>query len=431
MALIQPFRALRFTNKAGELQNLTCPPYDIISQPHYEQLLKQDPHNAIRLELPTGAAPYTQAKQTLDAWLEQEILKADTAPALYLYEEQFRVNGEIRTNRGIFCLVKVEDYEAGTILRHEETLLEPKEDRFSLLKETQCNFSPVYALYEDKSHSIQDRIERLCSDSPRYEFKAEECEHRLWVVNDLMAIQSFQEDFEEKRLWIADGHHRYATALNYRRYCREIEGDVAQLAPDYMFFFLADAQNPELTILPLHRLVRGIPDFDSAELLEHCKQNFDVLQLENPEQIQTIMEEQYTQGKKAFACYTGGAFWWLLQLKDNQPPKDFQASTNETYRNLDVTLLHGLILEPLLGITAENMAKQQALTYERSYETAVQAVQSGEQQCAFFVNPARVKEVQAIAESGLCMPQKSTYFYPKPITGLVMRPLYPTTPKTY
>ncbi|QAT48296.1 DUF1015 domain-containing protein [Caproiciproducens sp. NJN-50] len=420
MAEIKPFRALRFADKAGAVSSLTCPPYDIISEEERRALLLENPYNVIRLELPReGEDPYAEAGQTLKSWISDGILRRDTDPGLYLYEEEFTAYGQTKKIKGIVCLVRLEEFSKGIILPHEETLSKAKQDRFNLMSATGCNFSQIYSLYNDESQTTRGRIDALSSGEPRYEFRdGAGVTHRMWLVNDPVAIRAVCEDFADRKLYIADGHHRYETALNYRNALRG-QGEAAG-GEDYVMMMLVDMENDGLVVFPTHRMVRGLTEFSAERLLSACKAYFDVIPRSPLGEISANLDALYRQGKKAFACYCGGEEWTLLILKDNSVMAELLPEKSEAYRGLDVSVLHSLILERLLGIDRENMANQKNLAYTRSMEEAVASVQKGESRCAFLLNPTRVREIRDVAAAGEKMPQKSTYFYPKLITGLVM-----------
>ena len=425
MAEIKPFRALRYTEEAGDISALTCPPYDIISEEQRRAFLAENPHNVIRLELPKGDRPYEEAGETLRAWESGGILLRDTDPGLFIYEEEFTAFGERKKVKGLICRVRIEEYEKGVILPHEETLSKAKEDRFNLMKKTFCNFSQIYSLYMDGEHRTLNRLNALSSGKPRYEFSDGEVVHRLWLVNDKAAIGEICADFAERRLYIADGHHRYETALNFRNWCRSEEISREGGDPDYVMMMLVDMESDGLVVFPTHRLVFGLKDFSADALLRGCKEFFDVIPRENLAEMEPNLDALGRQGKKAFALYFGGDAWNLLILRDEAAAQNYLPAKSEAYRDLDVTVLHSLILERVLGIDAENMAQQVNLTYTRSIRDAVDSVKDGTSQCAFFLNPTRVSQIRDVAAAGEKMPQKSTYFYPKLITGLVMNQMEP------
>ena len=273
MAEIRPFQALRYhQERAGDIASLACPPYDIISPAQREELLARNPYNVVRLELPQGEDPYGEAGRTLEQWLKDGVLTTDMDPGLYLYEEEFLTqvdHGEQKKLRGLLCRVRLEDFANGVVLPHEETLSKAKEDRFQLMRATHCNFSPIYSLYRDEAHVTRQRMDSLAAGCPpRYEFSDGLVTHRLWVVNDQAAIAALQEDFAGRKLYIADGHHRYETALRYRDACRA--ENRYEPGADYVMMMLADMGDPGLVVFPTHRLVRDLPGFSEESLLAAC-----------------------------------------------------------------------------------------------------------------------------------------------------------------
>lgn len=425
MAEVKGFKGVRYSEKAGDISELCCPPYDIISEEQRRNYLSRNPHNIIRLELPKeGDNPYKTASSVLGEWLKKEILVKDKEPSLYVYEEEFTVKGVKKSVKGVIARVKLEEFSKGIILPHEFTLSNAKEDRLNLMKATNFNFSQIYALYMDESHTTLNTLEQQSSGEPAQEFTDEQgVTHRLWIITDEKIIKKIADDFSERKLYIADGHHRYETALNYRNYLRENgkvkEGDGC----DYQMIYLVDMEHPGLVVYPTHRLVRELESFNKDRILEECKEYFSVEEKSDVDKMETELETLYNAGKKAFGFYCGGESWTLLTLKsfdalDNMLPDVSQAS-----RELDVTVLHTLILENILGIDKENMAKQINLTYTKSFDEAVKGVNDGGFQCAFILNPTRVTEIRDVALAGEKMPQKSTYFYPKMITGMVMNEL--------
>lgn len=418
MAVIKPFRALRYADKAGSIAKLVCPPYDIISEDERSAYLAENPYNVIRLELPRGEEPYAEAGRTLHEWEKSGILQQDTQPGLYIYEEEFTAYGQTKRVKGFICRVKLEPFENGVILPHEETLSKAKQDRFQLMQSTFCNFSQIYSLYMDPKHVTRARIDALSQDTPRYEFSDGAVTHRLWIVNDPVAISAVCDDFAARRLYIADGHHRYETALNFRNHCRD-EGIISP-EPDYCMMMLVDMEDPGLVVFPTHRLIHGLDNFDREALLNRCRETFTVTHEEGTASVPQKLSACYAAGQKAFACYCGGDSWDLLVLKDLSVMQDVLPEKSAASRGLDVSVLHTLVLEKVLGIDKENMAQQKNLSYTRDFDEAIASVQSGKNQCAFLMNPTRVQEIRDVAAAGEKMPQKSTYFYPKLITGLAM-----------
>ena len=265
MAVIKPFRGMRYdTSKAGEISKLCCPPYDIISEKQRLDFINENEYTLIRLELPKdGENPYHIASDILNMWRDKGILIHEDKPAIYIYEEEFNAYSERKSIKGIIARVKLEEFSKGIILPHEFTLSKAKEDRFNLMKATNCNFSQINALYMEEKHLTLKTIDECSQCTPELEFTdSDDVTHRLWIVTDEEIINKLVDDFAHRRLYIADGHHRYETALNYRNYCRENgiskEGD----AQDYQMIYLVDMDHPGLVVFPTHRLVRDLPDFD-------------------------------------------------------------------------------------------------------------------------------------------------------------------------
>lgn len=425
MAEIKGYKGLRFNcEKAGKIEELVCPPYDIISDQQREEYIKTNPHNIIRLELPKGDDKYNKAAEILKDWLEKGILIKEDKPAIYIYEEEFTAYGERKAIKGIICRVKLEEFSKGIILPHEFTLSKAKEDRLSLMKATNCNFSQIYSLYMDGGKNTLGKIDSLSKSEPDIQLQDNDnVTHRMWIIKDEKAIADICSDFADRKLYIADGHHRYETALNYRNYLREQglakEGD----ACDYQMMMLVDMEHPGLVVFPTHRLVRNLDSFNAERVIDGCKEYFDVTEHSDINTIESTLMELYNQGKKAYAFYCGGSSYKLLVLKDTNIIKKLLPNASTATQQLDVTILHTLILEKIFGIDAENMAKQINLTYTKIFDEAISSVQQGNSQCAFILNPTRVSEIREVASNGEKMPQKSTYFYPKMITGLVMNQL--------
>lgn len=423
MAEIKPFRGMRFDiDKAGELKTLCCPPYDIISEEQRRAFIEENEYNVIRLELPReGEDVYVRAGEILDMWRSKGVLLHEECPAVYIYEMEFNAYNKRKSVKGMIARVKVEEFSKGVILPHEFTLSKAKTDRFNLMKATNCNFSQIYALYMDEAHTTLQTIDAQSQRDADYAFTDDDrVTHRLWIVTDEAVIAKLCADFDDRKLYIADGHHRYETALNYRDYCRENgiskEGD----AQDYQMMYLVDMEHPGLVVFPTHRMVRDLPDFDKEAVLAGCRDYFDIEKFDSVGNMNTLLGEQYKKGKKAFAFYCGKGEWYMLTLKDLAVMDDILPDLSAASRQLDVSVLHSLVLEKTMGIDKENMANQINLTYTKFFEEAILGVDKGAFQCSFILNPTRVTEIRDVAAAGEKMPQKSTYFYPKMITGMVM-----------
>lgn len=417
MALVKEFSALRFTDKTGEIGQLCCPPYDIISDTEKEDYLKKNPHNIINLELPPQSEDgYSRAAARTREWIKDGILAKDKTPALYIYEEKFTVKGKQYAFKGFTAYVKLEEFEKGVVLPHEETLSKAKADRFNLLNATGCSFSQIYSLYNDEKGETEALINELSAGAPDQTFTDNDgVTHNLWIAEKSEKTEKICRQFDNRKLYIADGHHRYETGLNFRNYLREkgIECDNA----DYIMMFLVNLENDGLVVFPTHRIVRDLPDFDRDELLKKCEKYFTVETL-NIAECEQELDKKYKDNKISFVFYDGDIAR-LLTLRTTDVLEELFPEKSKALRNLDVSVLHSLILEDVFGIDKENMAKQINLTYTRSLDEAISAAE-GYADCCFLLNPTRISEIADVAAAGEKMPQKSTYFYPKLITGLTL-----------
>lgn len=422
MAEIKAFHALRFTPEAGDIKSLVCPPYDIISDAEREAYIEKNPYNIIRLELPRGEQPYEEAGATLKQFVGDGILKKDDAAGIYIYEEEFAAKGRTMSFKGFVCLVGLEPFSKGVVLPHEETLSKAKADRFNLMSTTFCNFSQIYSLYMDEKRETDTLLDKLSARTPDVEFTdGEGVVQRLWAVYDQDAIATIQKQFADRKLYIADGHHRYETALNFKNHVHEQGIDLGpDGSADYVMMMLVSMEHPGLLVLPTHRIVRDLEKFDKDAVLTSCAEYFDIEVRPDVATAEADLEVLYNEDKKAFAMYTGGDGYMLLTLRDEGVMEKLLADKSDAYRSLDVSVLHSLVLERLMGIDAANMANQVNLTYTKFAQEAVDAVRGGKANCAFLLNPTRVTQIRDVAAAGEKMPQKSTYFYPKLITGLVM-----------
>lgn len=425
MAQISPFKGLRFnTDTAGDIKSLCCPPYDIISEEQRLGFIDENRYNIIRLEKPVGDNPYEDAAGILAMWEQEGVLIREDKPALYIYEEEFTAYGKRNSIKGLICRLKVEEFSKGIVLPHEFTLSKAKEDRLNLMKATNCNFSQIYGLYMDEEHTSLASIDSASEKAADLEFTDDDnITHRLWIVKDEEIIAKLTADFADRKIYIADGHHRYETALNYRNYCREQglakEGD----AQDYQMIFLCDMGHPGLVVFPTHRLVRDLDSFDKEQVLAKCAEYFEIEKHTGTEDMEQLLSDMDSNGRKSLGFYTGDGEWYQLTLKDISVMDSLLPELSTASRQLDVTVLHSLILENIFGIDKENMAQQINLTYTKFFEEAISSVDEGTAQCSFVLNPTKVTEIRDVASAGEKMPQKSTYFYPKMITGMVMNKL--------
>uniref|UniRef100_A0A7C2IZM9 DUF1015 domain-containing protein n=1 Tax=Ammonifex degensii TaxID=42838 RepID=A0A7C2IZM9_9THEO len=420
MAEITPIRGYRYSTRIPDPAAVIAPPYDVIDQPAQQLFYARHPYNIIRLEygaaLPEDSATnnrYTRAAELFKQWRKEGVLVEENQPALYLYEQTFTVDGRRRTRRGFFCGLKLEPYGAN-ILPHEETLPAAKADRLALLSACRAQFSPIFGLYSDPAQRLNRLLTSICRDEPVYAFTDDEQQaHRLWVVTDTETITTVKTFLANQRVFIADGHHRYETALKYRAQ-RRAAGAPSGIAPyDWTLTLLVNIYDPGLVILPTHRLVKTPPDFALADFLAAAGSLFTIQKAEKRRLLSP-------SGKYAFGLHTRNEGFILTLKKGLDPAEIIGADKPPVWKRLAVNVLHALLLEKHLGISESECAAENRIGYTHSPAEALALVKNGTWDLAFFIGPPEITEVIAVAEAGEKMPQKSTYFYPKVPTGLVI-----------
>jgi uncharacterized protein (DUF1015 family) len=435
MANIVPICGVRYHGRlADKMAELITPPYDVIDAAEQQRFYNKNDYNIIRLEYGENRPAddgqdnrYTRAEAFFTTWLQQNILVHEQKPSVYLYEQEFNGPEGRLTRSGFIAGVGVEDYNSGMILPHEETLSKAKADRLELLRHCHANFSPIFSLYDDPDLMVENIAATYTKNTPDLTFTDENGEvHRLWVVNakdDLDKITGF---FRDKKVYIADGHHRYETALHFHREMAA-QGDPRF---GYSLMTLVNLHDPGLIILPTHRMIRNVADFNARDLLYRLGRVFTVETEDLPGHNRAGLLGQRLQDinriidtTHAFLLYTGDNRLYRLTLPrqaDNPAMQERFNAFSPAWRSLDVAVLQCLIMEDILGIDQEARASGHNLTYTRNEAGALDLVDSGEYQAVIYLNPTRVREVTEVAAAGDKMPQKSTYFFPKLVTGLVI-----------
>jgi uncharacterized protein (DUF1015 family) len=436
MAEIKAIKGYRYNvEKFPDLSLLITPPYDVINQQAQEKFYAASPYNIIRLELGKKYLEdigsdnvYTRAAETFQNWQEQGILIQEKKPALYLYRQEFQVNNHTYLRTGFMCGLKAEDYSSGQVLPHEETLPKHKADRLELMRATQANFSPIFGLYSDPEKII-DRtlIESIGNRHPDLEVSdwAQE-KHSIWVITDEDVIQKVTDIMKNLKIYIADGHHRYETAATYGK---EMAAR-GKTGYDHILIALVNLYDKGLIVLPTHRLIKNLANFDLTQFLHRVKSYFEVIPLPQLGSKKAALDKLLQEMSKAgasgtgFGLYGGNGNYYLLKLKEDTVLEQvIPQEKSPAWRNLDVTILHTLILENILDIGEKERASEGFLSYTRDDDYTIEAVDRGEFQFSLLMNPPKVEEVTAVAEAGEKMPQKSTFFYPKVISGLVINKL--------
>lgn len=436
MPEIRAFRALRFDpTVVGDLGRVICPPYDVIGPELHQALLARHPANAVRLDLPeiqAGEEPddrYRRAGRTLASWRVDGTLRTDGQPAIYVYEQTYQVPGsdQVRTQIGFFGRLFLEELVRGSgVLPHERTLSAPKEDRYKLLRATAVNTSPVVGLFADPSGKSVEALNEIAAARPDADVVDDDgVRHRLWMVPAdgprANLVKLLLDAAGRNPITIADGHHRYETALRYRKEQKRVSTAGNDPVADYVMMLFLETTRQKLTVLPTHRVVRGLGEDGVRDLLDHARWLFDVTPMESRAGLEAAFASiDVTGGLGCFGLWTrhGGAVLmarradFVISLKDG----------GEALHRLDVTLLQ-VALGRLCGIDAAAIAAGR-LAYTKSVSEALDWVDSARDgaDAAFLLEPTPVAEIAAVAAEGDVMPQKSTYFYPKALTGLVINP---------
>ena len=443
MAQVHPFRAFRYNPARAPFDRVLTQPYDKISPAMQEKYYAADSHNLITIEkgrvFPNDSAQnnvYTRAASALQDWIQNNIVQQDSAPSFYAYTQEYAVPGaeERRTRRGFIGAGKLEDYSAGVVFRHEQTLSGPKADRLELLRHTRTHTGQLFMLYSDAERRIDAILaEAASSSTPATELRDEYgVVHRLWVIAEPERVSAIQQAMTDQKLVIADGHHRYETAINYRneRRSQVIHPDVNAPYEFAMMTFI-NTRSEGLTILPTHRVAANLHDFSWASVRRYLEPWFTAeafsFQNEgerNEARGKFLNRLTETRGRRSIGVHPAvqGAkrAYYVLTLRPGADLAQLLPNVSPLQRELDVVLLHEGILEPALGITPQAVTAEKNLTYEREAPAALDAVDSGAAQIAFLLNACDVEQVMRIATAGEVLPQKSTDFYPKLLSGITM-----------
>jgi len=426
LAQIIPFRGFRYNPAiVGEISDVVAPPYDRVYPDVQETCYQRSPYNIVRIikglaekNDSQGNGVYARAAEYLGEWIGKEVLIRETEPALYAYHQTYSFEGESLTRKGVVALGKLEPER---VHAHEKTLKGPKEDRLNLMRATEANFGHIFMLYDDPTRAAEKALQAIVeNEAPLIE--AEDADgngHQVWRITGEAVIGAIQAALADKDLYIADGHHRYETAVNFMNECEEQSWQPA--APesfDVRMMTLFNVSEPGMSIRPIHRLVHGIDGFDAASFFRAAAECFTV---ETHDSLETmVLATRNGRQRHTFGCVAGD-FFVTLTLKDETFMQELISSDrSEDYMRLDVTILHAAVLDRLLGIDAQALEEQRNVTYAVDAEKAVSLLKSGEEQLLFYLNATSPDEVIRVADHNEKMPQKSTDFYPKLLTGLVL-----------
>jgi len=441
MAQVFPFRAFRYNPARAPFDRVLTQPYDKISPAMQDKYYASNPHNLIAVEKgrsnPSDTPQnnvYTRAAASLEDWIRNGIVQQDPTPSFYAYSQEYTVPGteERHTRRGFIGAGQLEDYSARVIFRHEQTLSGPKADRLELLRHTRTHTGQLFMLYSDPQRRVDEILAEAETSAPETELRDEYgVTHRLWIISHPQHVAAIQKAMQDQKLVIADGHHRYETALAYRNECRSRTGKNDSDAPfERVMMTFINTHSEGLTILPTHRVASHIHDFSWPAVRRHLEPWFAAEEF--PFSSDAKKEEAL---KKFLACLINararraiGVYpadpqkcaFYVLTLRNGVNLAQLLPNVSPLQRVLDVVLLHEGILEPALGITPQAVTAEAHLTYEREAIAALDALDSGRAQISFLLNPCGVDQVMKIATAGEVLPQKSTDFYPKLLSGITM-----------
>ncbi|MGH9725376.1 MAG: DUF1015 domain-containing protein [Candidatus Acidiferrales bacterium] len=443
MAEIQPFRAFRYDTGKVKLADVLTQPYDKISAAMQEKYYAASPFNLISVEKGKVFADdtiansvYSRAAKKMEEWIAQKVLVQDAAPGIYVYTQEFTVPGTQtrRARMGFIALGRLEDYEAKVVHRHERTLPAPKADRIELQRQTRAQTGQLFMLYDDPARKIEILLEEITRKPAPAELIDEYgVTHRLWPVTDAALIERVQKEMAGQKLVIADGHHRYETALHLRNEARKLRGQAQPMAvEEFAMMTFVNTHSRGLTILPAHRLLLNRANFDFEKFRNAVSPWFDWYSypfVNHDERAAACGEflrdlDSDKHHRRAIGIYAGGSAFYLFLLRRDADLGSLLPDISDAQRGLDVVLLHRLILEKGLGITPEAVAAEKSVGYEREIGVALAAVDQGGAQMAMLMKAVRVQQVMDIALGGDVMPQKSTDFYPKLMSGIaIFRPV--------
>jgi uncharacterized protein (DUF1015 family) len=391
-----------------------------------EEYYQRSPYNVVRITLnlekrQDPETKYEDAGSSFKQWIEEEVLIQDSMPAIYAYYQEYFEEDRVRLQKGFISLLDLKNSGAG-IMPHEHTLAAPKQDRLRLMRRVEGNEDCIYMLYADEKLTVNRIMDQAISGRPPEIEVTDEygAIHRIWAICDLEAQKKIQTAMGAQKLFIADGHHRFETSVNFMHECEKRNWESAAIESFDKRMVTCFNSFDGVTILPTHRLIRDLPDFDSRAFLKNAEDRFEVSHAATSEELWEEMKKKRNAQENVFGFYPADLKkFYLLRLKKQAEEDPLLLSHSEVYRRLDVSVLHALLLERHLGIDESKLAAQGHMDYMRERESCIRLVGEGKYQAAFFLNPTTAEQMERIALAGERMPQKSTDFYPKLLTGLL------------
>jgi len=413
MADIRPFRGWRYNpTRIQDLSQVITQPYDKISNELQQEYVARHPNNFVHLILPAAPSPYTYSATTFKLWSSQLTLVRDPQPAIYVLHQDFEVAGQRKTRKSFIAAIRADEFEKGTVLPHERTLSKPKADRLNMLSTTRLDYEQIFMLYDDPSGTVERTL--IPTGEPQMQATDDYgVVQKVWAITDWAKLAAVRKALADKVMLIADGHHRYETALNFRQEMEragKVPDDAALRFKSTAFVNIAD---PGLVILPTHRLLYGLGNLKWDDVLARIADWFEVKPISDSD----IDAQMHWAGSHVFALHTRKGKTWLLRLTDNSMLEQLVKDHSADYRDLDVVILHTLLIEQVFGVKPADI--EEHVAYERDLAATLAKVDSSKFQAALIMNPTRADQVQKVAAHGERMPQKSTDFYPKFVSGLV------------
>lgn len=429
MADIQPFRAIRFTQT--DISDLIAPPYDILDEDDKQKLLEKDDHNIVAIDLPhippKSAGPdevYKRAAGDLTSWLDFQTLARDKKPAIYAYHQTYELGGKTLTRKKFFARLRLQPFGTGHVFAHEQTFGGPKEDRLKLTAATRCNMSPIFGLYPDAKNEVAKLIDGAIQREPDQHGELDGVENRLWAITDPDVVGQIQAMLADKPIFIADGHHRYGTGLNYRNLQVEESGEPAADDPvNFVLAVLGGMEDPGATIQPYFRTIANLPNVSGGDLYAALSDKFEWKAADRPGSADELAKLLSATGPQSLALFIAKEnSYATISPKVPDILDKYEPKRQPAWRTLPYAILHRYILEEVIG-PKFNKGQAPLMHYHKSMEDAVNDARVCKG-IAVLMPATTMAQLRDICTAGELMPQKSTYFYPKLATGMVINPLY-------
>ena len=436
MATIKPFRGMRYNLQIVDPSKVISQPYDRVRYGLQQQYYDASPYNIVRIvkgrelstdvpDRPEGPNAYTRARAYYELWQAEEVLVQEPKPAIYVYHQTFAVAGQRRTRKAFIAAFELSRFDRGIVLPHEQTHAGPKIDRLRLLRAIEANSGQIFMLYPDPENAVSALLDEAIAgrepDIDATEMHESSVRQQLWVVADAAAVRAVQQEMSKRNLIVADGHHRYETAINYRDEMRaRYPGAPPNAAFNYRMVTMVSMNDPGLTILPTHREVIDLPQFTLAEALARATA-FEITPVVGMDAC--LAKVKAHQDRHAFGLYAEGKYHVLVLRSPALIQEQIAGDRSPAWKSLDVTIAHRILLERVIGLSAEGGQERDNLRYHRDPALGIENVDAARGTCVLFLNPTRIQEVMACATRGEKMPQKSTDFYPKMVSGLAVMPI--------